>query len=203
MTTTRQRVLAYLKKHMVVTASDVSRDLGMTQANARHHLSILTSDGRVEVLGQRQEGQRGRPLKLYGLRRTTQGDNLGRIADIILDAWLKEVSTKDRAFRLRTMAQRLAKVVDVDKVSHITRRLALVVEYLCELNYQARWEAHAAGAHIILGQCPYRAIIEKHPELCQMDTLLLEELLGVSVYQAAKLEPSVKGLPFCMFIVEL
>jgi len=55
------------------------------------------------------------------------------------------------------------------------------------MNYHARWEAGRAGPRVILGHCPYAAIIEKHPELCQMDAALLEELTGESAEQVAQI----------------
>jgi hypothetical protein len=84
---------------------------------------------------------------------------------------------------------------------HITRRLAQAIEQLNLLGYQSRWEAHASGPRVIFEHSPYAALIQKHPELCRMDKILLRQLLGVEVEQAAKLEISARGLPFCMFLV--
>ena len=81
------------------------------------------------------------------------------------------------------------------------RRLASTVERLNAMHYQARWEAGAEGPRIVLGHCPYAAIIEKHPELCQMDLALLSELLGGKLQQTAKLESGAGGLPFCTFML--
>ena len=81
------------------------------------------------------------------------------------------------------------------------RRLASTIERLNSMHYQARWEAGAEGPRIILGHCPYRAIIADHPELCQMDAALLTELLQDEVMQTAKLEPGAGGLPFCGFVL--
>jgi predicted ArsR family transcriptional regulator len=66
---------------------------------------------------------------------------------------------------------------------------------MSEMNYQARWEAGAEGPRLILGQCPYTAIIEKHPELCKMDAAMLTDLLGRNVELRTKLSP------FCVFSV--
>jgi predicted ArsR family transcriptional regulator len=72
---------------------------------------------------------------------------------------------------------------------------------LNELEYQARWEAHARSPRIILGNCPYKGIIEEHPELCQMDVYLLENLTGEKAAQLSKLEKTPQGLPVCAFAV--
>ncbi|MCJ7722524.1 MAG: ArsR family transcriptional regulator, partial [Anaerolineales bacterium] len=144
MTTTRQRVLAYIKKHQMVSAIDISRDLGMTQANARHHLAILTMDNRVEVLGLNQAEGRGRPQVLYGMSRTATGNNLDRIADKLLDLLLVDLPNKERDSRLHSLAKKLAGECHTIRNYYITRRLALTVDHINRMNYHAHWEAHAA-----------------------------------------------------------
>src|SRR5687768_10238274 len=77
----RQRILAYLQAHPGVSAGEIGRALRVTPANIRHHLSILVSDGRAKVLGERRPagsaGQgRGRPVQVYGLGDMAAGDNL-------------------------------------------------------------------------------------------------------------------------------
>jgi predicted ArsR family transcriptional regulator len=81
------------------------------------------------------------------------------------------------------------------------RRLVSVVERLNGMHYQSRWEAGAEGPRIVLGHCPYAAVISKHPELCQMDAGLLTKLLGGDVRQTAKLEIGAGGLPYCVFVL--
>ena len=80
------------------------------------------------------------------------------------------------------------------------RRLSSTIERLNEMHYQARWEAGAGGPRIVLGHCPYAAVIKNHPELCQMDAALLVILLSGEVSQTAKLETGAGGLPYCAFI---
>ncbi len=67
------------------------------------------------------------------------------------------------------------------------------------MNYNARWEAHAEAPQVLLGHCPYRAIIQEHPELCKMDKYLLESLLDQQVDQIAKLEKDNQGIKWCVF----
>jgi len=67
------------------------------------------------------------------------------------------------------------------------KRLNLIVEKLNQMNYHARWEAGREGPRVILGHCPYAAIIGKHPELCKMDAALLKDLMGQSAKQLSKI----------------
>lgn len=206
----RQRILSYLQTHHGVTAAEISRALRVTPANIRHHLSILASDGRAKIVGERrpiqnagQVGQgRGRPVQLYGLGDTASGDNLSGLADAALAQWLAALSPDQRDSALGALAAHLADVPTGERSSPITGRLARAVARLNALHYRARWEAHAQGPRVIFEQCPYAAILEKHPELCRMDGFLLKELLGAETSQTAKLELNARGLPFCMFVLK-
>ena len=209
MTTARQRVFVYIRKRRAVSAAEISRDLGMTQANARHHLSILQRNGQVEIVGQRGSGrQGGRPVKIFGLGRNILGDGLPTLSGHLLDEWLGSVSEHEKTISLENLAKRLANMTvrnpkspDFEKAASPMIRLTETVKRLNELGYQSRWEAHAGGPRIILGHCPYAVIIREHPELCQMDASLLRESLAQHVTQIAKLEGEESGRPYCVFAV--
>jgi predicted ArsR family transcriptional regulator len=192
-TTARQKVLAYLKKNRPASAQEIARALRVTPANVRHHLGILAADGRVAVLSQRSEG-RGRPVKLYGLSGVLTGDNLAGLLDSALAEWLDGLSPSKREQAMSAVAKRMGGLPMGESLP-MAKRLASTVEKLNQLHYQARWEAGAEGPRVILGQCPYAAVIGKHPELCGMDASLLELGLGVPVEQRAKLNPA------CVFLV--
>ena len=170
----------------------------MTGANIRHHLAVLESNDLIEIVGQRKEG-RGRPMHVYGLSRRVLGDGLDKLAGTLFDVWLDGVADERREKDLRSLAERLAG--GAESKAPVMKRLVRAVERLNELHYQARWEASAAGPRLILGHCPYAAIVADHPELCRMDAFLLETRLGASVEQTAKLQLSDKGLPFCAFLM--
>jgi len=202
MPTSRQQILAYIRKHQTASAADISRALGMTQANARHHLAHLEANGLIEVAGQRRGEGRGRPMLVYALSRQMSGDNLDNLAGSLLSELLDGLAGKDQDIHLRALAKRLAGDYPADPTGQaipITRRLAQVIERLNELHYQARWEAAASGPHIILGYCPYSAIIAGCPEICQIDAYLLEELLSLRVMQVAKQEHRAQGGVYCAF----
>jgi predicted ArsR family transcriptional regulator len=194
---TRLRILDHFRKHQTGSATDLSHFFGMTGANIRHHLGILESNDLIEVIGSRKEG-RGRPKNIYGLSRRVQGDGLDRLAGAILDIWLDGVSDERREPELKLLAENLAG--DFDTGDSIIKNLVRTIERLNVMHYQARWEANPSGSRIILGHCPYAAIITGHPELCKMDSFLLESMLGPSIEQSVKLQLNDKGLPFCVFL---
>lgn len=198
-TTARRKVLTYLTKNRAVSATQIGRALNMSAANVRHHLFVLCSDGRASVVGETKKEGRGRPIKLYGLSESLLGNNLAFLADGLLDEFLKRVPPTKQEDVLQTLARRLAKTGENTETLGMSKRLAQTIENLNQLNYQAKWEAGAQGPHILLGHCPYAAIIEKHPKLCKMDAVLLNTYMDEPARQIAKIERG--GSPACVFVL--
>jgi len=197
---TRLRILDYLRKQQTASVNELSRILAMTGANVRHHLAVLESNDLIELVSQERVG-RGRPVNIYGLSRRILGDGLDILAGAMFECLLLETPETVREAGLRSLALRLGGKDMPDPSSSLPRRLTLAVDRLNELHYQARWEASIDGARIILGHCPYAAIIGTYPELCRMDTHLLEQRSGSPVEQVTRLQRSAKGYPFCVFRV--
>jgi predicted ArsR family transcriptional regulator len=191
MVNARHKILTYLHKARTGSAREISRALKMPAANVRHHLRVLASDGRLEVVSKRGREGRGRPEKVYSLPRTALGDNLAGLAG----ALLQEVGP---GMRVEALAKFLAGGESL-AAQPIAKRLNLIVEKLIQMNYHARWEAGAAGPRIIFSHCPYAAIIENHPELCRMDRALLRAWMGQPVEQIFK--QGTQGSSVCVFAI--
>jgi predicted ArsR family transcriptional regulator len=199
MKTIRQRIIAHIQAKGSVSAAELSRALRMTPANARHHLAVLLDEGAIVSAGRRPAQGRGRPGSIYILAGQRREHNLDRLAGALLDA-LDGTTDSRQNESLARLAYRLAGVGPAAGET-LTRRLNEAVKRLNEQHYAARWEAHAAAPHVILGHCPYAAILPEHPELCQMDGALLEALLAAPVTQIARLAMDSQGLPYCRFLV--
>jgi len=191
MLTARHKILAHLRKNRLVSAREVARALKMSAPNVRHHLGLLVEDGRAEVVAVRRRAGKGRPEKVYSIARAALGDNLAGLADALL-------AEAGASIAMDALGRRLAGAAPFADGGGlpVSRRLVATLEKLNNAHYMARWEAGAEGPHVILGMCPYAAIIEKHPELCRMDTALLSALLGQEVSQKTKLAPA------CVFVVK-
>jgi predicted ArsR family transcriptional regulator len=191
--TARQKVLSYLTKNRTASAREVSRALKMSAATVRHHLRVLVSDGRLEMESVRGREGRGRPEKVYSLPRAALGDNLSALSE----ALLAEAGSK---VRMEALAGRL--IGDSNFAGQpIAKRLNLIVEKLNRMNYHARWEAGAEGPRIHFGHCPYAAVVEKHPEVCEMDVSLVSQLIARPVLKESKSETQRSGIcPFVFLI---
>ncbi len=200
-TTSRQKILTYLRKQAAATPIELAKALRSTPANIRHHLARLLADGLVEIGGRRMDAARGRPQVVYRLSRLTLGDNLAALSSALLTEFVQSLPESDQNALLDGLSRQLLIGQPATTGTHITRRLAATVEALNRMHYQAHWEAHATGPRLILAQCPYAAIIESHPLLCRMDKALLQGYLASPVEQIAKQEPTERGLPICVFSV--
>ncbi|KAF0108807.1 MAG: hypothetical protein FD146_693 [Anaerolineaceae bacterium] len=199
--TTRLRILDHIRRHQTASVRELSRSLGMTGANIRHHLAVLESNDLIEMVSQRREG-RGRPRMVYGLSRHALGDGLDELSAALLGEWQAGLPEREREAGLRSLAGRMGAGFAGERAGPLPKRLTDAVRYLNQGHYQARWEAGAAGPRVILGHCPFSAIIEEHPELCRVDAFLLEGCVGQPVEQSAKLEQGGQGLPQCVFLVK-
>lgn len=191
MTTVRQKVLTYLNKTRSASAHEIARALQLSEATVRHHLRVLASDGRLEMISVRGRDGRGRPEKVYGLPRSALGDNLAALSDALLVEAGADI-------QIEAIAGRLMGETDFAG-QPLAKRLNLTVDMLNQMNYHARWEAGSEGPRIIFSHCPYASIIEKHPELCQMDQTMLKEWMGQPAKQISK--TGKEGSSVCVFAV--
>jgi predicted ArsR family transcriptional regulator len=200
MKTSRQRLLEFLRSKKSASAGEIARALKMSAANARHHLAILLDEGVVEISKLRLGESRGRPAQVYSLTRQTGLHNLDKLSNALLQELLATVALEERPATLRRVASHLHGREALP--ANLTHRLVHATRRLDEMNYQARWEAHAQAPRIVLEHCPYAAILPEHPELCQMDGFLLEIMIGQPVSQIIRLERNSLGVTQCVFALQ-
>jgi len=181
MKSTRQRLLELLKNRNNQTAAELSRALGVTQADARYHLSKMVNEGLIVVVGQQRAGRRGRPARRYALAEAALKDNFDLLSSALLTITLADLSQEEqKSFLCRVAA---ALVGETDLQGPLSQRLVRAIEKLNELGYVSRWEAHATAPRLILENCPFAKLLNQHPQLCQLDACMLEILLDERVLQ--------------------
>lgn len=209
MKTARQRILEFVQSHRAATAAELSLALQTSPSNIRHHLSLLQEQGAIEVIGERPADGKGRPMKVFALAERYLGNNLDLLTSALLEETLSDLAEHEcqefyqrlaerLAEKIRGVAQPLAAKTGGD---HLTRRLYETVQQLNTAHYQARWEARSDAPRLILGHCPYAAIIGDHPEFCKVDALLIETLLGERVEHTRRLARDERGVRYCRFRV--
>jgi predicted ArsR family transcriptional regulator len=193
----REKILGHLEAQKSATAAQLSRALQVTPADIRYHLGLLVEAGKIEIGGKITTHERGRPSQIYRLAPRARQDNLTGLVRALLETIQKQssyIELQDIARRLSDSAGR--------QVPRAGPRLLQAVKHLNALHYQARWEAHANAPQMLLGNCPYAEIIADHPELCQLDATLLEQLTGFKAQQTEKLQPNQEGAIYCRFLLQ-
>lgn len=195
----RQRILIYIGQHKGSSASELSLALRVTTSDIRHHLLYLCQTNQIQVTGIRNENRKGRPARVYDLSDQAIGGNLNALAGYLLDMLIVESGPGKIEFYLKQLAERVVSSNDIVTEKNVTKKLAFLILSLNKLGYQSKWEAHVNAPRVIFEHCPYKQIIKKHPELCSLDKIILENSLQAEIKQTARLERNLRGTEFCMF----
>jgi len=200
-----------------------ARIFSQSEQSLGHNLERLTNALLEEIASQRPLAMTGegiasqRPLAMTGEEIASQrplamtGEEIASQRSLAMTE--KLVDTAHHGSQLekeawRRIARRLAQSPGQVAASgedtkrqgiRLTQALYQSVQQLNEMHYQARWEARAEAPRVILGHCPYASVLTEHPEICQLDASLLEEMLGQPVEQAARLAKDGRGMTYCAF----
>ena len=204
MPSTRTRILQFLKVNPGSAALDISQALGMTAANIRHHLHKLEQSGLVEFSKHIPSQGRSHPIHRYYLSSRSPLNNLDVLTDILLDIMAMRIVSSGSASQIwQLIADQLYSRMDLHlpKSHNLTARLSETALCLNHFNYQSRWEARLAAPVVIFNHCPYIAVLDHHPELCQVDKLMLEKLIGKQVNQTARFGRGPSHSSHCAFAI--
>jgi len=199
--TTRQRVLEIIQRNQALSTHEIAVILGLTDANIRHHLVSLKNDSLIEIVG-RKKDYRGRPTHIYGLSEQLLGNGMDILGTILLEEYVDQVSESELRKRLRALATRLVIKIGRGGKETRSRQLNEMTERLNEIHIFTHWQASAYGAQITFLRCPYGQIINNNPQLCILDTLILEEYSGMKVELIEKLTPTMLGTRHCVFQIQ-
>ncbi len=196
---TENLILANLLKFRIVTVNGLSHTIGMTKPDIHYHLQKMLQNEIVEIIKDDNLSSRvrGRPEVKYRISTKRTANNYSELCDHLLS--IPGATTKKEGL-LRNVAKMM--VPATYPVINLTRTLNLLMVEMNKRAYFARWEAHKNGPVIMFASCPYMALIEKHPELCILDEMILSNYLNCSAKQKGKIDFSLKSLSECVFVIE-
>jgi predicted ArsR family transcriptional regulator len=198
---TRKQIIDYLHNHHIASVPEISQALNLTLGNIRHHIKELVTQYVVEEVGNLPAKGRGRPTKLYCLSKGALNHNLEFLIESLLKIMQAGATSEIRHTVFDQIAQKM--IGDREFKSSPIQRLNQAIQWLSDRHYQARWEASPTGPRVILGYCPYVAILDTNPEMCQIDTRLVSQLCGNEMDQVARLERGPKGAHQCVFVAKV
>ncbi|MCD4738618.1 MAG: ArsR family transcriptional regulator [Anaerolineae bacterium] len=180
---TRQQILEFLRQHGKATAQELSGKFDLTNVTIRHHLEILRAEGYITDPQVQHCNRPGRPCYIYSLT-TMAADlfpsNYCGLAESLLVA-LECLEPEQRGAVFQAAGRHLVAGRAV-LPEELAARLMYIGAYLRKLGFAPRWERDAAGRdQLHIYNCPYEHVASQHPELCQLDEVLLRELTAARV----------------------
>ena len=183
----RKSILEILKETGGATVAELAERLDMAPVSVRHHLDILQGDALIRVGRVERNGTVGRPQQFYVLTAdaaTLFPDNFAALAEGLVRQLKSVLPPEQVQAAFQAIAREIAAESDLQDMAELPleRRLDRVADFLNQRGYLARWEpvSEDAGGGYLLHKynCPYAGISGEHRELCAMDQLLIDELVG-------------------------
>lgn len=183
----RKHILEILKESGGATVAELAERLDMAPVSVRHHLDILQGDNLIKVGRIERTGSVGRPQQIYQL--TDDADELFPNNFAVLAAsmarQLKHILPREQVDAVfHSLADEMIAEVNVTELAALPlpERLDCVTDFLNDRGYLARWEPGADGGEsyvLYKHNCPYAGMSGEHRELCMMDQMLIDRLVGV------------------------
>ena len=209
MQTTKDQILAHIKRSGGSTVEELATALGLARMTVRQHLATLERDGLVTSREVRRAT--GRPHYLFSL--SDKGQELfpkryDRLAELLLQTVAEleseEIANLSPAEKKRLILQKAALRLTEQHAPKmagkpLAKRVAAVVDILQEEGGFAEWQSTERGFEIADYNCVYRKVVESHREVCDWHLTLLSRLLGQDVRCQQFMS---RGADSCRFVVE-
>jgi predicted ArsR family transcriptional regulator len=185
----RKHILAILKETGGATVADLAEKLEMAPVSVRHHLDILQGDNLIHVARVERNGSVGRPQQIYVLTAEAGElfpNNFAALAAGVVRQMKQMLPPEQVRVVFAALAHEMVADADLTDFAElgVEERLDRVASFLNERGYLARWEvnpdAEQGGYLLHKHNCPYAGVSGDNEELCLMDQLLVNELVGQS-----------------------
>ena len=182
------------------TVGEISRELGLNQANIRRHLEVMRAEGLVDVRIQRQEI--GRPSYVYRL--TERAEELSGHYPRLVTRMVRQLAAKDTGpALLDELFEGVANDIAGAYRSSVTgstvqERVAQTSAALKDEGIVDHWRKDDDGFHLMNTACPYRKAAEASQAPCHADHRTVELLIGAPVEQVSRM---VEGHVMCEYVV--
>jgi predicted ArsR family transcriptional regulator len=209
MQTTKENILAFLKRSGGSSIEALSREFGLARMTIRQHLAALERD--ALVVSHEERRKTGRPHFVYRLSEGGE-ERFPRQYERLAELALEEVASLDageiaglspsdkKRLLLVKMAERVYREHE-DRVREkaLPERVRIVTDILSEEGGLAEWTPSDEGFEIADHNCVYRRVVESHPDLCEWHVSLLGRLLGSEVKCTQFMS---RGADACRFLVK-
>jgi predicted ArsR family transcriptional regulator len=198
--TTRGRIIQSLKRHGARTASELSKELGLTANAIRQHLARSERDGLVLETSARRGPTK--PSLLFSL--TGEGERLfPQRYGVLLNAVLNELRAEEGEERVSALFRNLGKRSARKYASRFEgkgeeQRVAELTNILQEQGVLADFERTRDGFVLREHNCPFKDTALAHPQVCGVIHTLMQEVLPSTPTQRTSIA---KGDDVCEFVI--
>lgn len=202
MKSTKERILNTLLTKQTATISELAELVGINGISVRHHLINLQAEGLITAEEERHGV--GRPRFLYRL--SDKGyeqfpSNYLRLTNLILDVLGKELSKSQLTGLMEKVGHRMAEFNRLSKPDlTIEDKLLEISHKLAREGFRISHERLGNTITVYNVNCPYHRIGINHPEICQVDQVMYESLLGKKLVQVGCM---LAGDKDCRFLIKL
>lgn len=180
----RQKILDYLKRNGQATVTELAAYLEMAPVSVRHHLDLLIGDNLVETSRVRRKSGAGRPKRLYALTEHADAffpNNYQQLANDSLTVLKQLLPPEAFAAVMAEMARQTAdKAPETLATLPLSERLQQAIQFLNDEGYMAFCECDQDEMVLHTCHCPYRDLVGNHPEICEIDQVLIRQLTGMT-----------------------
>ena len=198
---TRWGILQHLRESGQASAQELSKILGMSPVSIHYHLNVLQREGLVEPQPVRRSV--GRPHYVYSLRDSARElfpQSYHRLADRLLDELKSRLTEQEIAAVFARIAHDIASehAPDLEGKS-LDDKVEALITLLGKEGFLARVDRVGEQLRLTQYGCPYYYVVERHPEVCQLDLNLISETLLASVEREGCV---LHGDDVCTFVVK-
>lgn len=177
---TRKDILEYLRLNGSASVHDLAEHMALSVGTVRHHLNVLERDNMVE--SQEIRHGVGRPRLVYSLSPSGM-EAFPKKYDWLSTALLNELKHRLEPASVSSILRGIAHRV-LDKYqpqlegTTLEERAQILVEIMGQEGFETQLEKTEDNRiRIVQNSCPYRSVVQKHNEVCQLDAEMVHQVL--------------------------
>jgi predicted ArsR family transcriptional regulator len=188
---TRRSVLDAIRVQGQATVNSLADALGISPIAIRHHLTSLQAEGLVRVDLQRQSV--GRPKHVYTLTEAANpsANKISHKYPVLVERLLDELKATLSHDQLESLIERIAQTVVARYETRfefrgtLEERIRQLIIVLGEEGLRAAVRRIDGDTLLTEVNCPYVHIAPRHPEVCRIDTKVIEKVMNADVQQTS------------------
>lgn len=179
---TRGQIVTLLRRSSR-TVDELAQALNLTHTAVRAHLASLERDGLVKQSSERRGS--GKPSSVYDLTEASEylfPKSYGLYLDQLLDILGERKPADEVGTLLREVGLRIAAQWTIPP-GDLPIRLDGAAQVLNELGGLMERETEGETLCIRGYRCPFAAVVQEHPEVCDLAETLVTQLVGVPIQE--------------------